>query len=179
MKKLIVSLLAVMMIAAVSGCAFGSRDKVISADESGYAEGGYNDIMHTAFFEYQVKSAYLCDEFEGYTPTDGKALLVADVTVKNPYNGEVTMYDTDFQVQWDSDEDDAYGWPVTYYVEENTFSDKVLPVEYDIKKFGSRDGLLIFEVPKGETYFSISYLEIYEDNTEGNVFFVYFNADYK
>lgn len=53
----------------------------------------------------------------------------------------------------------------------------MLPTEYELRRFESRDGLLVYEVPEGENYFSISYLEIYEDNTEGDVFFVYFNAD--
>lgn len=158
----------------------GSDDGVVYPDEYGDAEGTYGDIMHTAFFEYTVNSAYLCDEYDGYEPLDGNALLVADVTVNNPYKSDVTMYDTDFQVQWGSDADDAYDYPITFYLDEDeTLNDEMLPYEYSLRRYESRNGLLVFEVPEGETYFSISYLEIYDDNSEGDVFFVYFNADYE
>jgi len=42
-----------------------------------------------------------------------------------------------------------------------------------------RTGLLVFEVPEGYKDFSISYLEVFDDYSEGNVFFVYFTADEK
>lgn len=180
MKKFTSILLAAVMMALLAGCATTPKGNVIYPDEYGDADGTLGDIMHTAFFEYTVNSAYLCDEYEGYVPLDGNVLLVADVTVNNPYNSDVPMYDTDFQVQWDEDSDDAYDYPITLYLDEGeTISEDMLPAEYEIKKFAKRNGLLVFEVPEGETYFSISYLEIYEDNSEGDVFFVYFNADYK
>lgn len=155
-------------------------DGVVIPDEYGDALGTLGDIMHTAFFEYTVNSAYLCDEYEGYVPLDGNVLLVADVTVNNPYKNSVPMYDTDFQIQWSSDADDAYDYPITFYMDvDETISEDMLPAEYSLRRFESRNGLLVYEVPEGETYFSISYLEIYEDDSEGDVFFVYFNADYK
>lgn len=149
-------------------------------DEYGYAEGTFGDAMHTAFFEYTVNSAYLCDEYEGYEPSEGNTFLVADVTVHNPYTYTVPMYDTDFQVQWDSDAEDAFGYPITAYMDEDEdIDDSMLPQEYEVRRFEDRNGILVYEVPEGENYFSISYLEIYEDGTEGDVFFVYFSADYE
>ncbi|MCM1050109.1 MAG: DUF4352 domain-containing protein [Clostridiales bacterium] len=148
-------------------------------DEYGDAEGTFEDTMHTAFFDYTVHSAYLCEDYEGYEPQDGNVILVADVTISNPSSYNVNMYDTDFQIQWGSDADDAFDFPITFYTENNeTLNDEMLPYEYELRKYESRDGLLVFEVPEGETYFSISYLEIYNDDSEGNVFFVYFNADF-
>ena len=64
MKKLVVSCLAVMML--LTGCG----DKTGYA-EDGYGEGRMGDTMHTYFFDYTVNSAYLCPEFEGYTPHAG------------------------------------------------------------------------------------------------------------
>lgn len=150
-------------------------------DEYGEADGTLGDTMHTVFFDYTVNSAYLCDNYQdAYEPLDGNVLLVADVTVNNPFKTSVTMYDTDFQVQWSSDADDAFDFPITFYMEEGeTIGDDMLPNEYTLRRFESRDGILVFEVPEGENYFSISYLEYFEDGTEGDVFFVFFNADYK
>lgn len=157
-----------------------SEPEVGYPNEYGDAEGTYEDTMHTAFFDYTVHSAYLCSTYEGYEPQEGNVILVADVTVSNPFGYNVNMYDKDFQIQWGSDADDAYDFPITSYTKNNeTLNDEMLPYEYELRKYESRDGLLVFEVPEGETYFSISYLEIYNDDSEGNVFFVYFNADFQ
>ena len=85
------------------------------------------------------------------------------------------MFDTDFQIQWNSDEEDAYDVPVTYYTD--PVSDQQLPGEYELAVDEERSGLLVFEVPEGESDFSISYLELFEDESEGDVFFVYFTAE--
>ena len=38
-------------------------------------------------------------------------------------------------------------------------------------------GLLVYEVPAGNRDFSISYLEQFDDNSEGDTFFVFFTAE--
>ena len=154
----------------------GNGDSQTGYAQDGYAEGRMGDTMHTVFFDYTVNSAYLCDSFEGYAPSqEGFRLLVAEVTVLNTFQESIPMYDTDFQVQWGDDED-AYDVPITYYLEE-TLSDDQLPYEYELAVDESRTGLLVFEVPEGEKDFSISYLEFFDDNTEGDVFFVFFTAE--
>ena len=131
--------------------------------------------MRTYFFDYTVNSAYTCKEFEGYTPAEGNKLLVAEITVKNTDRSTVTMYDTDFQIQWgDDDDDDAYDAPITYYGD--AVSDDQLPEEYDLSVNEERTGLLVFEVPEDSKDYSISYLEQFSNETEGDVFFVYFTA---
>ena len=82
------------------------------------------------------------------------------------------MYDTDFQVQWNDDAEDAYAWPV-----EHTFSEEVLPAEYSLAVNESKSGLLVYEVPEGNDDFSVSFMEFFEDESEGDLFFVYFTAD--
>ena len=88
----------------------GNGDSQTGYAQDGYAEGRMGDTMHTVFFDYTVNSAYLCDSFEGYAPSqEGFRLLVAEVTVLNTFQESIPMYDTDFQVQWGDDEDeDAY-----------------------------------------------------------------------
>lgn len=147
-------------------------------DEYGNAEGRLGDTMHTYFFDYTVNSAYLCDEYEGYVPQEGNEILVADVTVKNTFSSSIQMYDTDFQIQWNDDADDAYDFPITYYLEEGeVLNDQMLPYLYDLSINQSVNGLLVFEVPAGNKDFSISYLELFDDDTSGDVFFVYFSAE--
>ena len=152
-----------------------SNSGVVTADDDGYAEGRIGDVMRTYFFDYTVNSAYTCKEFEGYTPAEGNKLLVAEITVKNTDRSTVTMYDTDFQIQWgDDDNDDAYDAPITYY--SDAVSDDQLPEEYDLSVNEERTGLLVFEVPEDSKDYSISYLEQFSDDSEGDVFFVYFTA---
>jgi len=186
MKKILASILLIAL-AAVSLTACGnpgSSANIITADEDGYAEGGMGDTMRTYFFDYTVHSAYLCSEYQGYVPQDGNELLVADVTVKNSHREAITMYDSDFQVQWNDDADDAWDIPITYYLEEGqVLGDEVLPALYDLKVGESRQGLLIFEVPEGNEDFSISYQELFDADNEsdayGAVFFVYFTAQHQ
>lgn len=145
-------------------------------DADGNAEGRLGDTMHTYFFDYTVNSAYLCDEYEGYTPADGNEILVADVTIKNTVTSTLPMFDTDFQIQWNDDADDAYGFPITLDLND-VLNDQMLPGEYDLPIGKSINGLLVYEVPAGNKDFSISYLEQFDDDTTGDVFFVYFSAD--
>ena len=55
-------------------------------------------------------------------------------------------------------------------------SDRQLPVLYELRSEETREGVLLYEVPRGETAFSISYQELFDDGTEGDVFFVYFTC---
>ncbi|MDO4261635.1 MAG: DUF4352 domain-containing protein [Eubacteriales bacterium] len=173
-KKMLMGLAAAMGIALLTGCGSGT-----GYAKDGYAEGRMGDTMHTYFFDYTVNSAYTCGELDGYAPEDGNQLMVADITVKNTSTATITMYDTDFQVQWNDESEDAYDVPVTYY--EELSADGMLPAEYDLAVNEERTGQLVFEVPDGEADFSVSYMEIFDDGTEtgstGDTFFVFFTAE--
>lgn len=142
--------------------------------QNGYAEGRIGDVMQTAWFTFTVNSAYVTGEYEGYAPAEGNELLVVDITVKNTFNASTPMFDTDFQAQWNDTADDAYAWPVEAAY---SLSSDILPDQYELAINESRNGLLLYEVPANNKDFSISFLEWYEDDTEGDVFFVYFTAE--
>lgn len=182
MKKFVSLLLAALLMTGLTACGESSlSDESNVYAEDGYAEGGLGDVMHTYFFTYTVNNAYVCEQYEDYVPTEGYDLLVADVTVKNTSGDTITMYDTDFQVQWgDDDNDDAFDVPITYYVETtDTISEDIFPYEYDLENKESRTGQLVFEVPEGLNEYSISYMEYFSDDTSGDTFFVYFTAEKK
>ena len=187
MKKRITSLLlAAVMAFSLTGCGKpavpeSSADSSVGyPDEDGYAEGHLGDTMHSTFFDYTVNSAYTCSEYGDYTAQEGYEILVADVTIKNTFRESITMFDTDFQVQWNDTSDEAYDWPVTYYAGVgDTIGENVLPAEYELAINESRTGLLVFEIPDGEKDFSISYQEYFDDDTTGDLFFVYFTAEQK
>ncbi len=192
MKKITYVLAGVVLAVSLVGCSsvksvsggeseekkeFQEETQTEVSSEDGYGEGRFGDVMKTYFFSYCVNSAYLCDEYNGYLPADGKRLLVADVTVKNTYNESIEMYDTDFQVQWNTEGEDDYDVPITYYTD--PVSAEQLPTTYELSVNEEKTGLLVFEVPEGYKDFSISYLEMFDDESEGDVFFVYFTADEK
>lgn len=146
------------------------------SSEDGYGEGRLGDTMQTYFFDYTVNSAYTCTEFAGTTPAEGSMFLVADVTVRS-----IEMYDTDFQAQWGSDGEEDFRVPITYDTENQmdlpTLTDEQLPSTYTLAVDEERTGLLVYEVPAGFQDFSISYQEMFSDDSYGDTFFVFFTAE--
>lgn len=183
MKKFIASLLlAAVMIVSFTGCGktgsvSNSKSNDVYPDDEGYAEGRMGDIMHNYFFDYTVNSAYLCDSYGTWEAAEGYKVLVAEVTIKNTSQASIPMYDTDFQIQWSDTSNEAYDWPLTYYAgATETIGENVLPAEYTLSVNESRTGLLLYEIPENETDFSISYMEYFDDDSTGDVFFVFFSA---
>ena len=175
MKKICAVILCLMVVCFLSAC--GGKDMNIS-DEPQYYEGGISDTMNTYFFDFTVNSAVLTDSY-GDVTLEEDAFLVASVTVKNTTNDAITMYDTDFQAQWDEEADDAYSLPITYEYEDGLLDTlRQLPSEYELKAGESKTGELVFVVPAGREEYSISYLELFTDSdgkdVEGDVFFVFF-----
>ncbi len=183
-KKLASLALAVVLAAtALTGCGNSSDDpnaktsSVGYPDEDGYAEGNLGDTMHTEFFDFTVNSAYTCASYEDYIPMDGHQMLIAELTIKNTFSESIPMFDTDFQIQWSDDADEAYDFPITIYLEAGkTVGANMFPDQYELAKKESRTGILAFEVPVGETQFNISYQTVFEDESTGNMFFVFFSA---
>ena len=146
-------------------------EDVISA-EDGYAQGYLGDTMRTVFFDFSVDSAYTCAELESYTPPDGLQLLVVDITIKNTSTYSMPMFDNDFQAQWGSTGDEDFSIPIT-----RALVDNQAPASYEIPIDGTVTYTPVFEVPADAKDFSISFLEYFTDDTEGDVFFVYFTAE--
>lgn len=156
----------------------------------GYAEGFLGDTMHTYWFDFTVNSAYTCQEFDGLSPEDGYKFLVAEITLYNTTKSTQPMYFWDFQLQWDAqpgeDEEMAFGYPLYEEIQnedgESDFisvSDLQLPTYYDLGINETRTGLLLYTVPEGAKDYSISFQEFFDDDTEGDLFFIWFNAEAK
>lgn len=164
-------------------------DTGVDLDEGEYAEGGdygyIGDVMHTYWFNFAVTSGYTCPSYGSYTATEGNQLLVVSLSMKNTSVSSVPMSDIDFQAQWgESDDEDAYAYaittdePVTHQVQvAEQLSDEQLPNMYDLAVNEERSGVLVFEVPTGYKDFSISFQEMFDDNTYGDVYFIYFTAE--
>ena len=174
MKKRALCLPALLAVLALTACSLpGAQD--------GYHEGRMGDTMETYFFDYTVNSATLAASYADAVPADGSNFLIVDITVKNTSPQSIEMYDTDFQAQWGSDGEEDFRVPITYDTENQmdlpTLTDEQLPSTYTLAVDEERTGLLVYEVPAGFQDFSISYQEMFSDDSYGDTFFVFFTAE--
>ena len=182
MKKWFLGALSLFLAAGMTAC----TDKTASSEDStpkinivtaedGYASGYATDIMRTAFFDFTIDGGHLASTYDSFTPEEGKTFLVVDITVTNTMNESIPMFDTDFQAQWGEDEDpDAFTYSLTAYGEEP--KGNMLPEEYELAINETRTGQLVFQVPEGYHDFSVSFMEVYDNQDSGDLFFVYFTA---
>lgn len=136
----------------------------------GYADGRIGDVMTNVFFSFVVNDAALTQEYEGQTPPEGMSYLVADITVKNVFGSPLMIWADEFQIQWGRTEEE-YGFPIP------CFAQGQMPDEFTLKTAESLTYVCVYEVPTPtkETEYSVSFLEVYQDEVEGNVFFVFFD----
>ncbi len=173
MKKIaFLFLLAVLPLFLLTAC---GRGGMVVLPKDGFAEGGMGDTMRTYFFDYTVDSAYTRSKYEGYIPTPGYDLLVVEVTIKNTLPEALPMYDWDFIVLYDDTigGEQVYDYPITSYEDveiPQTALQTLLPSEFSLDAGESRTGLLLFEVPAGDTSFILSYTEFFEDESTGDTF---------
>lgn len=175
-RKKFVACIALMMLACMMFTACGTPSgatvsNVVKA-EDGEADGEIGTTFRTAFFDYSVDSVDYPSEYEGYTPANGMQLLDVVITIKNTFGEELPMYNSDFQIQWHDlgDGDNDYDFGI-----EMDGSSTVMPSEYPLAKGDSCTYHIIYEVPAEAKKFSVSYLEFFADNSEGDVFFTFFN----
>ncbi len=175
MKRTCAAILFLLTVLFLTACGGKSIDL---DDGPQYYEGKISDTMNTYFFDFTVNSASLTDTYGDIT-LEEDSFLVTSITVKNTTDKTITMYDTDFQAQWDEDSEDAYRLPITYEYEDGLIDTmRQLPSEYDLLAGESKTGELVFIVPENRKEYSISYQELLIDNDgkelEGDVFFVFF-----
>lgn len=172
MKKLITTiLLTALLTVTLAGCG-GTDKKTGYPNEDGIAEGSLGDTMHSCFFDFTVNDVYLCKDFDEYSTEDGWMFLAAEVVVKNTFGETLPMFDTDFVVEWT----DSSDYPCYF---EDVVIDGLMPTEYELAKDESLTSTLLFTVPDDQTNFTISYMEVFEDNTTGDTFNVTFTAEQK
>lgn len=168
MKRIAAFMLMLCMVFAMAGCnGSAGRDSGKTFDAEGYEQS-----LSTAFFDFQVNSAQMVSELDDYYPSDeNNSFLVVNITVDNTFKDDssIPMFDTDFVLSWPALEGQ------TVFCEDNFATDQ-LPEEYEIFKGESRTGNLIFVVPSSQSNFTLEYLEIYEDEFEGNTYKITFDV---
>ena len=179
-----------MLLLTLPACGFSAYVGGSGGEESGggneiYAEDGFGearigDLVHSRFMDFTVNSAYTTSAYHGHSAPEGKQVLVVEMTIKNTFKESLPMYDDDFQGQWSaSTETDEFAWPITEGEDGDldTVAEEQLPAEYELKVNETRTGTLVFDVPEDEKDFSISHMELFSDDSEGDTFFVFFTAE--
>lgn len=176
MKRFVSLLLAAFMVLALAGC--GSLNLGSPNTSEPKLDGYLGDTLSTYWFDFTVDDAYLCGEYEGYTPDSGYQMLVVTLSMKSTVNFSVDMFQSDFPVLWaDGDSTDGT-FPIS------AFTDDQLPDEYTLGINRSKSGLLVYEVPEDKKDFSLAFMEVFEeegneDGQEGETYFVDFTPTKK
>ena len=138
-----------------------------NGSDSEYVWGQVGETMKTYWFDFNVTSATLYSEYEGNTPTDGYQFLELKIWLKNTFNESVPMFWSDFDVEWD--DPDSYELPVFITVDGKELTEE----EYSLRRAGSLDLVLVYEVAEGYDDFFVFFDEDFADGTVGDVFAVY------
>lgn len=172
-KVLFVLLLTLTLILAV-GCGQQTGD---AQDDSGQSTDAPSnkDIgkkYQSVFFDFSVDSVEFGGEFFGHSAPEDMQLINAVITIKNTFGEEIPMSIGDFQLQWHDlgDKDDDYTLGV-----ELEGVDNVMPNEYSMADKETVTYNVVFEAPADATEFSISYFELFDDDTTGDSHFAYFD----
>lgn len=126
---------------------------------------GLGEELANVFFSYQVNDVKTASQFNGALPEDGYQYLIINVTVKNVSGQTIPMSMFDFELDWGYD---------GYAYSEDPVTEAQLPTEWEMEADDVTQGDLVFQAPADQTDFSLSYLEVYEDGTEGDYYYIDF-----
>lgn len=175
MKKVTTLLATVMMVISLTACASGNSGNsqnsgtsdLSNLSDSGYVWGQVGDTLSTVWFDFNVTNATLYSEYNGNTPTDGYQFLELKIWLKNTYHESVPMFWSDFDVEWE--DPDSYELPVFMTVDGKELTED----EYSLRRAGSANLVLVYEVAEGYDEFLVFFDEDFADGSVGDVFAVY------
>lgn len=163
------------------GCLFlsGCQDitKAFQAENRDYGESyvaQQPDSLTNAFFEYTVKSAQVVDALpDGSTAEDeGDKILIVEVEIHNVFGDEIPMSNMDFELKYQGMTEEYGGYPL-----ESGYVNGQLQDEWNMAADDTETGTLLFIVPSGVTEFGLEYVELWDDDFEGNTYTVEFTAE--
>ncbi len=154
----------------------------------GKAEGKIGNIMNTTNLEFTLNSARLTSSYQTITPDAGMNLLVLNITTHVLQNGEMKLYDTDYQVQWGGTGEEDYSTPVTYRDEWATAPtykrsvnlegiEGMFPGETVLQPDETVTADYVYQVPQGFSDFKLMFKEYFEDESLGDLYIVNFTAE--
>lgn len=171
----------VSLILLLSGCSGlpmpSSQTPVPSASEKsvkarhGVGKASMLENVHTAFFDICVQDAYLCASYDTIKAPAQHTLLAIQVVLNNTTDMDAPMFDTDFQIQWGTDD---FAVPVTYSSRKQ--AEHLLEDSYTLSAHSKVEGVLLYAVPQGITDFQMFYQEYDARETLGDLFVISIKA---
>lgn len=137
----------------------------------GVARASISENVHTAFFDFCVQDAYLCSAYDVIKAPRQHTLLAVQVSLNNTTDMDAPMFDTDFQIQWGTDD---FAVPMTY--QSNLQADHLLADSYTLLAHSKVEGVLLYAVPQGVTDFQMVYQEYDARQALGDLFIISIKA---
>lgn len=151
-------LLVAAILTSVSGCSWGQNKGT-----GDYAPG---DTISTYWFDFSLDTVDVIDSYDGYRPASGNQLVACRLSLKNTFDEDISMSQTDFFLLWphasgdtSSEQDEMTG---TYALPK--FSNRQLEDTYNLEPGESREGDLVFEVPETTGRAALVFEEYYVDS---------------
>lgn len=177
MRRCLAVLLAAAMLLLFAGCDLDDIKTGLTAQGREYGQtytGRDDDTLTSSFFSFQVTSAQMVPDFADYVPDNpDHAFLVLDMHIVNVFKDDdsIPMFASDFDCSWGQGEDKTTVFP------EDNFDSSMLPDEWTMLKNDKTDGKLVFIVPADQTQFEITYIELWNDDFEGNTYTILVTPD--
>ncbi|MCI5722423.1 MAG: DUF4352 domain-containing protein [Erysipelotrichaceae bacterium] len=181
MKKIMTVAMLLLLGLTSVGCSNKTLSDIVNgnsdSEDSSYHKYDVGETVHTLFFDFVVNNISQEETINGTAPDEGKKFVVVDMTIKNTFTSSISMYSTDFVLEWDqlSEDDDAIAGPNSYY-DKAPLYDNEFEKEYALDVDESRTGVLVFQVPKEVDEVSYSAQDIYSDKEgnshQGDVYFI-------
>lgn len=158
--------------------------KFVEAGGREYGKTYTNEMgesQDNTFFSTVVKDAYRLKGFSGSYDGDDRIyeVLVVDVEVTNISDDILPMSCYDFTIRWGEGEDD-FDTIFSLEGEEYGLSVSNFPEEFYLDKYESFRGCVYFAVPTTATELKLEYIELWEDDFEGNTYHINLgNPSYK
>ncbi|MDE7195055.1 MAG: DUF4352 domain-containing protein [Oscillospiraceae bacterium] len=148
--------------------------KFLEADGRGYGKehtAEIGEVLKNEFFSLKVTEAYRYSSMGDYLPDEGYDFVAVNITVGNIFSESIPVGSYDYVLRWGEGDENSY----------DAFQVGNLHTSYDINFFpddttlsigASKSGYVIFEAPSDSTELTLEYLEIYEDDFEGNTYHI-------
>ena len=126
-------------------------------------------LMETVFFDMELLGTQVSPTVEGYTTgIEGMDFLSVELSFTNTFPETITMYLTDFYIQWgDGEEQWDEGFAKSFT---DQFSD-----EWELSPGKTGTGKLYFAVPQGQNRVKLVYTEIWADGFVGDTYVLTLN----
>lgn len=148
--------------------------KFLEADGRGYGKehtAEMGEELKNEFFSLKVTEAYRYSSMGDYVPDEGYDFVAVNINVKNVFSDSIPVGTYDYVLRWGEGDENSY----------EAFQVGDLQTSYDIDFFpddtnlstgASKSGYIIFEAPSDSTELTLEYLEVYEDDFEGNTYHI-------